>query len=145
MASPAASARVVAGDSPWRSSLLLVAGLAGASGVMLSAIAAHLRQSAMLETSAYFLMSHAIAVIAIAALAGQTSRVKAWLAIATAMLTGAVLFSADLAVFAVRRVHIFPMAAPLGGLTLILSWFAISVMAAVELASPRRVPDLRVE
>lgn len=131
-----------ANDIPWRSSLLLVAGLAGALGVLLAAVASHLRQSAMLETSAYFLISHAVAVMALSALAGQTSRPAAWLGVATAMLMGALLFSVDLATFALRRVHLFPLAAPTGGMMLILSWLGISLIAAVELAFPSKHPGI---
>lgn len=126
------------GDLPWRSWLLLCAGFAGAAGVMLAALAAHLRQSSVIETSSYFLISHAVAVIGLAALSGQTRRPQAWLGVATLMLAGAVLFSTDLALFALRRVHLFPLAAPTGGMMLIASWLGISLVASIELAFPHQ-------
>jgi uncharacterized membrane protein YgdD (TMEM256/DUF423 family) len=131
-----------ASDIPWRSGLLMVAGMAGASGVILAALSAHIRQSAMLETSAYFLLIHAVAVVALATLSGQTARQTAWLTVATAMMAGALLFSSDLAIYALRRAHLFALAAPTGGTLLILAWLGVSVIAAIELAFPRRGVDV---
>lgn len=134
--------RGAAVDIRWRSGLLLAAGFAGAAGVMLAAMASHIRPTALLETSAYFLLVHAVAVMALAALANQTSRPSAWLAVASIMLAGAMLFSTDLTLYAFRRTHLFPLAAPLGGTMLICSWLGVSFIAAVELTFPRRGPQM---
>ncbi len=78
--------------------ILLIAALQGAAGVTLAAVAAHLDASANLATASQFLMVHACAGLALAALAGALSTPPRGLIYATfALQAGVTLFSADLA------------------------------------------------
>jgi uncharacterized membrane protein YgdD (TMEM256/DUF423 family) len=53
------------------------------------------------------------------------------------MEAGAILFSAELATHVFLGVRIFPLAAPIGGTTMMLSWAALAIVFAV--ASRREV------
>ncbi len=51
---------------------------------------------------------------------GPTARL--WLASALIIAVGATLFSTDIALLTLRGARLFPMAAPTGGVTMILGW-----------------------
>jgi uncharacterized membrane protein YgdD (TMEM256/DUF423 family) len=121
--------------------IILVAALEGAAGVVLSAAAAHVEASPLLDTASRFLMIHAAAGLALAALATSVAALPRWLLAATfAMQAGAALFSGDLAVRAFAGTRLFPYAAPIGGSLLIASWVALAVLALVCVIRAR--PDL---
>lgn len=108
--------------------LLLIAALMGAAGITLAAAAAHSAPGAGLESAAYMLLFHAAAMLGAAALVQQALLWRPLgLAAITAWLVGAVLFSGDVALRAFAGQRLFAMAAPSGGIILILGWLALAV------------------
>lgn len=114
------------------STLLLLAGLMGASGVALAAAAAHAAPGAGLDSAAYLLLFHAVAVLGAAGLANQG---LLWSPLAlTAMagfVLGGVLFAGDVSMRVFAGHRLFPMAAPTGGSLLILAWLILAAAALV--------------
>ncbi len=110
--------------------LLILAALYGACGVILAAAAAHAAPGAGLDSAAYLLLFHAVAVLGGAALAqqGLLWRPLALLALA-AWLLGAGLFAGDVALRAFAGHRLFPMAAPSVGIILIVGWLALAAAA----------------
>ena len=110
--------------------LLIIAALLGACGVILAAAGAHAAPGAGLDSAAHMLLFHAAAVLGGAALAqqGLLWRPLALLALA-AWLLGAALFSGDIALRAFSNHRLFPMAAPSGGIVLIVGWLALAAAA----------------
>ena len=113
--------------------LLVLAGLMGAAGIMLAAAGAHAAPGAGLESAASMLLFHAVAILGGTALVqqGMLWRPLAFVVLA-AWVVGAVLFSSDIALRAFAGHRLFPMAAPSGGIILILSWlgFVVAAIAA---------------
>ena len=111
--------------------LLVLAGLMGAGGIMLAAAGAHAAPGAGLDSAAYMLLFHAAAIIGAAALVqnGMLWR-PATLVVLAAWVVGALLFSGDIALRAFAGHRLFPMAAPSGGIILILGWLGFAVSAA---------------
>jgi len=109
--------------------ILAWAGVAGAAGVALAAVAAHKVESPALATAAMMLTIHAAAAVGIVALAMRTGREKLWQAAAVLMLAAASLFSGDIALHTLSGTHVFPMAAPTGGSLLIASWLIVAGLA----------------
>ncbi len=117
--------------------LTLVAALQGAAGAMLAAAAAHLETGAHLSTASLFLMTHAPAGLALAALtAARPSRALATAGFA--LQAGVTLFSADVAARAFGAGRLFPYAAPVGGSLTILAWLALAAIAAAGLLRTQR-------
>jgi uncharacterized membrane protein YgdD (TMEM256/DUF423 family) len=110
--------------------LIALAGLMGAGGVILAAAAAHMAPGVGLDSAAYMLLFHAVAVLGGAALLqqGVLWRPVALIVLA-AWVLGAVLFSGDIALRAFAGDRLFAMAAPTGGLILIGAWVALTVAA----------------
>jgi uncharacterized membrane protein YgdD (TMEM256/DUF423 family) len=107
--------------------LLFAAGLLGASGVALSAAAAH-QGVANVATAASFLLMHAPAFLALSSLAGNRVRgFGSW-----ALLLGLVIFSGDLLARAYLGTRLFPMAAPSGGVLMIGGWLVIAASALTK-------------
>jgi uncharacterized membrane protein YgdD (TMEM256/DUF423 family) len=117
--------------------LVILAGLAGASGIILAAAGAHAAPNAGLDGAAHMLLFHAAAVLGGAALVqqGQLWRPLAVLVL-IAWIVGATLFSGDIALRAFAGHRLFPMAAPTGGVILIAAWLAL-VLAAIVAAVQR--------
>ena len=115
--------------------LLALAGLMGALGVVLTAASAHGKPGAGLDSAGYLLLLHAVAVIAAAGavrnglLLRPLGNASLW-----GFVIGAGLFAADVAARAYLGQRLFPMAAPTGGVILIVSWL---VMVAAALAAFR--------
>jgi uncharacterized membrane protein YgdD (TMEM256/DUF423 family) len=109
---------------------VLLAGLMGAAGVALAAASAHAAPGAGLDSAGYFLLFHAPAVLALA-LAHQQGLVLRPLGLiaAAAFVLGATLFAGDLTLRAFAGSRLFPMAAPTGGLILILGWLLVAAAA----------------
>lgn len=109
---------------------LVLAGLMGAAGIVLAAAGAHAASGAGLDSAAYMLLFHAAAMIGAAALIqnGLVWRGPAF-AVLAAWVVGAVLFSGDIALRAFAGHRLFPMAAPSGGIILILGWLGFVVAA----------------
>jgi uncharacterized membrane protein YgdD (TMEM256/DUF423 family) len=107
--------------------LIALAGLMGAGGVVLAAAGAHMAPGAGLDSAAYMLLFHAVAVLGGAALLqqGVLWRPLALIVLA-AWVLGAVLFSGDIALRAFAGERLFALAAPTGGLILIGAWVALT-------------------
>ncbi len=110
--------------------LIVLAGLMGASGIVLAAAGAHAAPNAGLDGAAYILLFHAAAVLGGAAV---THQALAWrplmVAVLIAWVVGATLFSGDIATRAFLGHRLFAFAAPTGGVILIVAWLALSVAA----------------
>jgi uncharacterized membrane protein YgdD (TMEM256/DUF423 family) len=111
--------------------LLVLASLMGGCGVVLAAAAAHAAPGAGLDSAAYLLLFHAVAVLAAAALASQG---LLWRPVALAAMAGFVLggalFAGDVSMRTFAGHRLFPMAAPTGGTVLIIGWLILAVAAA---------------
>ena len=111
--------------------LIGLAGLMGASGVVLAALAAHGADASRLAPASSMLLFHAAAVLGTTALAvrgpvhAAFALVPAW-----GFVAGASLFAGDLALRQFAGHALFPSAAPTGGTLLIVSWLALAVAAA---------------
>lgn len=115
--------------------LIALAGLMGAAGVVLTAAGAHGKPGAGLDSAGYLLLIHAVAVIAGAAALRQGIVLRPLGTIVLCgFVLGAALFAADVASRAYLGNRLFPMAAPTGGVILIISWL---VMVAAALAAWR--------
>jgi uncharacterized membrane protein YgdD (TMEM256/DUF423 family) len=110
------------------SALSAWASLMGACGVASAAVAAHMAGAERLSSVALILLAHAAAVLALTLRAGRL-----FLASALAMAFGATLFALDVALFTLRGGHLFPLAAPSGGVILILAWLLAFFSAISEL------------
>lgn len=107
--------------------LIALAGLMGAAGVILTAASAHGRPGAGLDAAGYLLILHAIAVVATSIASAQNHVAPRIGELAAAgFVLGAALFAADVALRAYAGTRLFPMAAPIGGSILILSWLVVS-------------------
>jgi uncharacterized membrane protein YgdD (TMEM256/DUF423 family) len=114
--------------------LIVMAGLMGAAGVVLAAAGAHVTAGSGLDSAAYMLLFHGVAVLGGAALLeqGQLWRPMALVALAGLVL-GASLFSCDIALRVFVGQRLFAMAAPAGGTILIAAWLTLAVAAMVAL------------
>lgn len=119
--------------------LAAAGGLAGLLGVALSAVAAHVTGASTLDIAARFLLVHAVALLALAALAagGTLHPLTARLA-GLALGVGLTLFSGDLAWRALVGTAPIPSAAPVGGTILIGGW-ALVIAAALIGRRPARI------
>lgn len=103
----------------------VLAGLAGAAGVAASAAGAHAYAGTNLDTAGKMLLVHAAALLALAGPLGGSRRLARLAAVVMAV--GIALFAGDLAMRAATGAHLFPMAAPMGGLLLIASWLIVAI------------------
>lgn len=117
--------------------LAALAGLMGASGVALAAMAAHLADATRLGTASSMLLFHAAATLGAMALSERhILQRRIGLIAALGFVAGSALFAGDLALRQFAGHSLFPMAAPSGGTVLIASWLVVTVAAAW----PRRAP-----
>ena len=112
--------------------LLALAGLSGLAGVAVSAAAAHSAGGQNLETAGRFLLIHAAALVGLAAL-GSAGLVHPTAARAAgfALLLGVALFAGDLTLRAFRGTTLFPMAAPGGGILMMVGWGLVALAALI--------------
>ncbi|MHB2265137.1 DUF423 domain-containing protein [Aliihoeflea sp. PC F10.4] len=104
--------------------LFAIGALFGASGVALSAVAAH-RTGGDLGTAASFLLIHAPALLVVSAgWFGRWQIAGGWTIVA-----GILLFCGDLVARSFLETRLFPMAAPAGGLLLIAGWLLVALSA----------------
>jgi uncharacterized membrane protein YgdD (TMEM256/DUF423 family) len=116
------------------STLLVLACLMGTCGVGLAAAAAHAAPGAGLDSAAYLLLLHAIAVLGAASLTGQGLLWRPLGLVAMAgFVAGGALFAGDVAMRAFAGYRLFPMAAPTGGMLLILAWLVLAAAAIVSM------------
>ena len=108
--------------------LIALGALTGLAGVALSAAAAHAPGGTQAETAARFLLLHAPAFLALAALVG-TGLVhgRAGALAGLVLLVGLALFAGDLSLRAFRGSPLFAMAAPAGGIALMAGWGLVLV------------------
>lgn len=108
-----------------------IAGVLGAAGVALAAVAAHRVADPSLTTAALFLILHGAAALALSAIAGGTNSPTGFLVAGSLMLVAVSLFSGDVTARVLLGDRLFPMAAPTGGTLLILSWLVASISGLV--------------
>jgi uncharacterized membrane protein YgdD (TMEM256/DUF423 family) len=118
----------VLSQSSFRIVAVIVAALLGAAGVAAAAGATHSGDQAMLGPLALIALTHAPALIALAAYQ-PPFRFQPHAMVIIAF--GAILFSLDLAVRHFTGAPFFPHAAPIGGTALIAGWLALAVSAAI--------------
>jgi len=115
--------------------LIALAGLMGASGIVLAAAGAHVAPGAGLDRAASMLLFHGAAVLGGTALMQQGVLWRPLaLAVLAAWVLGAVLFSGDTALRAFSGHRLFPFAAPSGGFVLIAAWLALAAAAVATLS-----------
>lgn len=113
--------------------LAIAAGLMGAAGVALAAVAAHRVPTPAMASAAQMLMVHAVAVLAISAWAVRSNAAGGWWRVAArVMLLGVGLFAGDIVLRGFEVGSLLPMAAPVGGSLTILAWVLVAAAAAVE-------------
>ena len=105
-----------------------VAGLYGAAGVSLLAVGVHALPEANLDIAGSILLLHAAALLALAV----GDRLKWRGAAALLIALGCLLFSGDLVMRAAMGRHLFPMAAPSGGVALIVGWLIVALGSLVR-------------
>jgi uncharacterized membrane protein YgdD (TMEM256/DUF423 family) len=111
--------------------LVILAGVMGADGVILAAMAAHQPDAARLGAASSMLLFHATAVLAAVALAERGVIHQAiGIAAAWGFVVAAALFAGDLTLRQYAGHGLFPLAAPTGGTLLIASWVVLAVAAA---------------
>ncbi len=116
----------------WAGALAAAAGVTGAAGMILSAVAAHSVPDPRLHTAANLMLLNASAALAVTGLALAAPRRGGWfLAAAGSLLCGSLLFGGDLSLRVLLDTRLFPMAAPLGGTLLILGWLLAAIAAAI--------------
>ena len=110
--------------------VITLAGLMGASGVILAAVGAHVAPGTGLDSAAYILLFHAAAVLGATAILHQGLLWRPSAAVAlVAWVLGSALFSGDIALRALVGHRLFPMAAPSGGTLLIGGWALLAIAA----------------
>ncbi len=112
--------------------IALIAGLLGAAGVALAAVASHAMPDAALAMAAQMLVLHAAAALAVSAWAARPDSSRAWTIAASLLLIGVTLFAGDIALRGFSGNRLFPMAAPIGGSTMIAGWLAVAAAAVFE-------------
>jgi uncharacterized membrane protein YgdD (TMEM256/DUF423 family) len=111
----------------------LLAVTAGAAASHLFAADAH--RIALMSTAAQYAMYHALALIALAALAGkEAGRMKRFLTAAGWLfLAGTILFSGSLYLLALTGTPVFARVTPIGGLAFMLGWVSLGIFAGRRL------------
>ena len=114
--------------------LVAVAGLLGVSGVMLGAAGAHRGGGDLTALASTFSILHAGTILALASLRVTLPRLSAGLTVAASAIgLGTLMFAGDLSMAGLASWHPLPLAAPIGGMLLILGWIAVPVTAVTSL------------
>lgn len=103
--------------------LPVLAGLLGAAGVALAAAASHGGDTQLLGNASLMCLVHAPALIAIASY-GEKNRLALYPGLLLAV--GTLIFAADLVSRHFAGSGLFPMAAPSGGMLMIIGWLAFA-------------------
>src|SRR5260221_5703467 len=107
--------------------LVILAAIMGADGVMLAAASAHQADASRLASASSMLLFHAVAVLAVVALAERgVIDVRIGLLAAFGFVVAAALFAGDLCLRQYAGHGLFAFAAPAGGTLLIASWLALA-------------------
>lgn len=108
--------------------LAIAAGVFGATGIILSAVAAHLEPSPALQNASLILLVHAPALIAVLVAIRVRILPQFGGALgAIALAVGVILFSGDLTLRIFVGTPLFPLAAPTGGILLIFGWAILAL------------------
>ena len=111
--------------------LVILAGVMGADGVILAALAAHQGDASRLLPASSMLLFHAAAVLATVALTERgIVAAKGGLIAAFGFVVASALFAGDLTLRHLAGPALFPFAAPAGGTLLIASWLVLAIAAA---------------
>ena len=111
--------------------LVILAGVMGADGVILAALAAHQADASRLLPASSMLLFHATAVLATVALTERgIVAPKGGMMAAFGFVIASALFAGDLCLRHFAGHALFPMAAPTGGTLLIASWLVLAIAAA---------------
>ena len=122
--------------------IVIAAGLMGAAGVILAAVAAHKTGGKLLLSASSMLLFHAPAALLATLLADrQIIRPRLGLVAAGCFVAGATMFSTDLTVLEFLGHRLFPMAAPSGGTLMIMSWLLLAMAAIRSRAASLPDPD----
>ena len=105
--------------------LLLIAGLSGAAGVALAARGTHAAEGDV-SIAANFLLLHAATFIGISLLPNRLSQIAGYV-----LFVALLLFAGDLVLRGEYGHSLFPLAAPAGGIGLIVGWLLLAVSALV--------------
>jgi uncharacterized membrane protein YgdD (TMEM256/DUF423 family) len=118
-------------DFPLFRILVILAGIMGAGGVILAAVAAHQGGAAQLMPASSMLLFHATAVLAVVALAERgVVAARGGLTAAFGFVVASALFAGDLCLRHFAEHPLFPFAAPTGGTLLIVSWLVLAIASA---------------
>lgn len=117
----------------WQAALRALACVCGGAGVALAALAAHRFTESALMTAASFLILHAAAALGLIAGTASARWPRLLLVAVSLMVAGVALFSGDIASRVTVGGGLFPMAAPIGGSTLIASWALAAVAWTADL------------
>lgn len=109
--------------SGFRPAMLMLAGFMGASGVTLAAAASHGGDGRLLGSASTMCLAHAPVLLALYLADG---RIRTANLAALVLALGTVLFCADLLSRHFAQSGLFPMAAPSGGMLMILGWLLIA-------------------
>jgi uncharacterized membrane protein YgdD (TMEM256/DUF423 family) len=111
--------------------LVILAAVMGADGIILAAASAHQPDATRLASASSMLLFHALAVLAVVALAERgLVHFRIGIVAAFGFVVAAALFAGDLTLRQYAGHSLFPMAAPTGGTLLIVSWVVLAVSAA---------------
>jgi uncharacterized membrane protein YgdD (TMEM256/DUF423 family) len=111
--------------------LVILAGIMGADGVILAAVAAHQGDATRLAPASSMLLFHAAATLAAVALTERgIIAARGGIAAAFGFVVASALFAGDLCLRHFAGQALFPFAAPAGGTLLIASWLVLAVAAA---------------
>lgn len=126
--------------SRWHAVMVAFAGLLGAAGVSLAAMAAHVDDSVALRAAAELAMVHAAAGLGLIAVAQRARWAILWAGLAAALLLGAGLFTASVSMGVLIDFRPLPMLAPIGGSLTILAWLAVAGVGVLEAFSGESRP-----
>lgn len=118
--------------------LLAIAGIFGLVGVGLAAAASHITGPGQIDVAANIMLFHAPALIGITLVARLNvamecaTRISGWL-----IAFGVALFAADLCRRGFYGEHLFPMAAPAGGVLVMLGWGVFALTALIFFKQPQ--------
>ncbi len=113
-------------NTVFRAGSLFLSGILGAAGVALAAAATHTGAAHMLGNASAMCLAHAPILLGLFV---GWDRIRTALPASVLLGLGTVLFAGDLVSRQFTESGLFPMAAPAGGLGMILGWLALAAAA----------------
>lgn len=107
-----------------RSAILILTGIIGASGVGLAAAASHGSDARLLGSASAMCLAHAPVLMGLYLL---SERQRLATVAAGLLAAGTIVFSTDLLLRHFEATSLFPMAAPAGGMAMILGWLLVAL------------------